>query len=88
MSKLPSIVDEIARLHPKKDSTSLVETRISNAYSAAIKFMECVEQELDEVVAKEMIKRFFLATRNRDYKRIERGLKKLRKAKRNGKDPS
>lgn len=60
---------------------SLLESRGSNALNAIINLVEMIEENYDEEVSNDLIKRVMLSIKNRDTDRFQRGIRKLRESK-------
>lgn len=73
-----SILEEINSIAPKRDITTLVESRGNNAISAIVNLMETIESNYDEETAQDLIKRVMLSIKNKDTDRFLRGIRKLR----------
>ena len=60
---------------------SLLESRGSNALNAIINLVEMIEENYDEEVSNDLIKRVMVSIKNRDTDRFQRGIRKLRESK-------
>lgn len=76
-----SLLEEINAISPHKDMASLLESRGSNALNAIINLVEMIEENYDEEVSNDLIKRVMLSIKNRDTDRFQRGIRKLRESK-------
>lgn len=76
-SRTQSLLREIDSLG-RKDPLAIIEARADHAYSAVRKLEELMRENLSEEEATDLMKRFFNATRTADYRKIERGIRRLR----------
>ena len=73
-----SLLEEINSLAPRKDKTSILESKGNNAISSIINILEMIDSNYDEDTAQDLTKRIMLSIKNRDAERFNRGVKKIR----------
>jgi len=73
-----SLLEEINSLAPRKDKTSILESKGNNAISSIINILEMIDSNYDEETAQDLTKRIMLSIKNRDAERFNRGVKKIR----------
>jgi len=73
-----SLLEEINSLDPRKDKTSILESKGNNAISSIINSLEMIDSNYDEDTAQDLTKRIMLSIKNRDAERFNRGVKKIR----------
>lgn len=76
-----SLLEEINSISPHRDTVSMLESRGSNSINGIINLMEMIEENYDEDMANDLIKRVMLSIKNRDTDRFLRGIKKIRESK-------
>jgi hypothetical protein len=72
-----SILDEISRVVPSTDINSIVETRANHVITSAINITKMIYESYDEAVADDLVKRFINSIKTQDFRKFERGIKKL-----------
>jgi hypothetical protein len=72
-----SILDEISRVVPSTDINSIVETRANHVITSAINITKMIYESYDETVADDLVKRFINSIKTQDFRKFERGIKKL-----------
>jgi len=73
-----SLLEEINSLAPRKDKTSILESKGNNAISSIINILEMIDSNYDYDTAQDLTKRIMLSIKNRDAERFNRGVKKIR----------
>jgi predicted secreted Zn-dependent protease len=73
-----SLLEEINSLAPRKDKTSILESKGNNAISSIINILEMIDSNYDVDTAQDLTKRIMLSIKNRDAERFNRGVKKIR----------
>ena len=73
-----SLLEEINSLAPRKDKTSILESKGNNAISSIINILEMIDSNYDEDTAQDLTKRIMLSIKHRDAERFNRGVKKIR----------
>ena len=73
-----SLLEEINSLAPRKDKTSILESKGNNAISSIINILEMIDSNYDEETEQDLTKRIMLSIKNRDAERFNRGVKKIR----------
>lgn len=77
-NKTRSILTELDSLVSVKNKHSIVESRSNHIIESAIKLFDYIESNYSDEEALELQKRFFSSLRNKDPKRFERGIKKIK----------
>ena len=72
-----SILDEISRVVTSTDINSIVETRANHVITSAINITKMIYESYDEAVADDLVKRFINSIKTQDFRKFERGIKKL-----------
>ena len=73
-----SLLEEINSLAPRKDKTSILESKGNNAISSIINILEMIDANYDVDTAADLQKRIMLSIKNRDPERFNRAVKKIR----------
>ena len=73
-----SLLEEINSIAPRKDKTSILESKGNNAISSIINILEMIDSNYDEETAQDLTKRIMLSIKNRDAEHFNRGVKKIR----------
>lgn len=80
-TKIGSLLEELDQILPEKENLRLVESKGDHIIASAVNFIRMIHETFDQEQAIDLEKRFFAAIRNDDFKRFERGLKKIKESK-------
>lgn len=75
------MLDEISSILPEKDKHLIIESRASHIISSAINMLEMINENFSDDEADELSRRFVLAIKNKNPKKFDQGIKKLRESK-------
>ena len=73
-----SILSELNAIIPQKNKHIILESRASHVIESCINLLTQIEENFDKDEAEELQKRFFSSIKNKDPKRFERGIKKIK----------
>ena len=76
-----SILNELQNFLPKENKDVIVENRASHIIESAINLIEQIYKSYTPEQAEELEKKFYSAVRNRDGRRFERSIKKIKESK-------
>lgn len=76
-----SLFEELDQVIPNQNKFRLVESKGDHIVASAVNFLRLLRENFSEEEALALEKRFFSAIRNEDFRRFERGIKKLQEGK-------
>lgn len=76
-----SILSELNRILPPENKHAVMENRGSHIIESCINFIDHIHSNFDAETAMELEKRLYSSIKNRDPKRFERGVRKVREEK-------
>ena len=81
VKKSSSLFEELNQVIPDQNRYRLVESKGDHLIASAVNFLRLLRENFNEEEATLLEKRFFSAIRNEDFRRFERGVKKIRESK-------
>jgi len=81
VKKTSSIFEELDRVIPDQNRYRLIESKGDHLIASAVNFLRLIRENFDEEEATVLEKRFYSAMRNEDFRRFERGVKKVMESK-------
>lgn len=76
-----SILSELQNFVPQENKDIIIESRASHIIQSAINLFEQIEKNYTPEEADELQKKFYSAIKNKDSRRFERAIKKLKENK-------
>jgi len=78
--KIGSLLEELDQILPDTNRMRLVESKGDHIISSAINFLRMINESFGNEQAADLQKRFFSAIKNGDYRRFERGVRKIKES--------
>lgn len=78
---ITNLFREIQSLAPARDPDAFVDDRAKHAFAAARKLFEVIERTYSEEDAADLVKRFVNALKSGDYRKFDRGMRRLMESK-------
>ena len=72
-----SILEELNKLHQKRDSDSFIATTGNNIIESAINLLQRINSEYDEETALDLERRFINSIKSSDPRKFKRGVQKV-----------
>ena len=76
-----SLFEELDSIVPDHNKFRLVESKADHIVTSAINLLRLLRENFSEEEAASLEKRFFSSIRNEDFRRFERGVKKIQEDK-------
>lgn len=81
VKKIGSLLEELDQILPESNKMRLVESKGDHIISSAINFLRLISESFSADEAADLQKRFFSAIKNGDYRRFERGVRRIKESK-------
>lgn len=72
-----SILEEIRRIDVKRDKEHFIESKAENLIASAAHLIELINETYDSEIASDLNKRLLNAIRTQDFRKFQRGIRKV-----------
>ena len=81
VKKTSSLFQELDQVIPEQNRYRLIESKGDHLIASTVNFLRLIRENFSEADANLLEKRFFSAVRNEDFRRFERGMKRIKESK-------